>query len=101
MDTRTEIPLQAQPSAAPATARSAKESLSWDTEFRGPNTNYPPRAPDRASGLSRRTFPDAVLQNDAGRYELENVLISGCAPDSVTLNYAKVRVRGWDPEKKE
>ncbi|MEP7130638.1 MAG: hypothetical protein ABI770_05870 [Sphingomicrobium sp.] len=46
-------------------------------------------------------FPDAVLQNDAGRYELENVLISGCAPDSVTLDYAKVRVRGWDPEKKE
>ena len=46
-------------------------------------------------------FPDAVLQNDAGRYEFENVLISGCAPDSVTLNYAKVRVRGWDPEKKE
>ena len=46
-------------------------------------------------------FPDAVLQNDAGRYELENVLISGCAPDGVTLEYAKVRVRGWDPEKKE
>jgi hypothetical protein len=46
-------------------------------------------------------FPDAVLQNDAGRYEFENVLISGCAPDSVTLDYAKVRVRGWDPEKKE
>jgi hypothetical protein len=46
-------------------------------------------------------FPDAVLQNDAGRYEFENVLISGCAPDSVTLQYAKVKVRGWDPEKKE
>jgi hypothetical protein len=46
-------------------------------------------------------FPGAVLQNDAGRYELENVLISGCAPDSVTLDYAKVRVRGWEPEKKE
>lgn len=46
-------------------------------------------------------FPDAVLQNDAGRYELENVLISGCAPDSVTLDYAKVKVRDWDPEKKE
>jgi hypothetical protein len=45
-------------------------------------------------------FPDAVLQNDAGRYEFENVLISGCAPDSVTLDYAKVVVRGWDPAKK-
>ena len=46
-------------------------------------------------------FPDAVLQNDAGRYEFKDALISGCAPDSVTLDYAKVVVRGWDPEKKQ
>jgi hypothetical protein len=46
-------------------------------------------------------FPDAVLQNDAGRYELKDAIITGCAPDAVSLNYAKVRVRGWNPEKKE
>ena len=46
-------------------------------------------------------FPDAVLQNDAGRYEFKDAIITGCAPDGVSLNYAKVRVRGWDPEKKE
>ena len=46
-------------------------------------------------------FPDAVLQNDAGRYEFKDVMITGCAPDGVSLNYAKVIVRGWDPEKKE
>ena len=46
-------------------------------------------------------FPDAVLQNDAGRYELKDVVISGCAPDTVELNYAKVKVRGWNPETKE
>jgi hypothetical protein len=45
-------------------------------------------------------FPDAVLHNDAGRYEFKDALISGCAPDSVTLDYAKVQVRGWDPAKK-
>ena len=45
-------------------------------------------------------FPDAVLQNDAGRYELQNVFISGCAPDGVALNYSKVIVRGWDPATK-
>ena len=45
-------------------------------------------------------FPDAVLQNDAGRYEFQDAIITGCAPDSVTLDYAKVVVRGWDPEKK-
>lgn len=47
------------------------------------------------------TFPDAVLQNDAGRYELKEVIISGCAPDEISLNYGKVMVRGWDPAKKE
>ena len=46
-------------------------------------------------------FPDAVLQNDAGRYEFKDAIITGCAPDSVSLNYAKVIVRGWNPEKKE
>ena len=46
-------------------------------------------------------FPDAVLQNDAGRYELQNVMVSGCAPNGVALNYAKVVVRGWDPATKK
>ena len=46
-------------------------------------------------------FPDAVLQNDAGRYELKEVLISGCAADGVALNYAKVTVRGWDAATKK
>ena len=45
-------------------------------------------------------FPDAVLQNAAGRYEFKDAIITGCAPDSVSLNYAKVTVRGWDPARK-
>ena len=36
-------------------------------------------------------FPNAVLQNDAGRYELKEVLVSSCAPDSVDLDYASYR----------
>lgn len=46
-------------------------------------------------------YPDAVLQTAAARYELKEVIISGCAMDSVSLNYARVKVRAWDPEKKE
>jgi hypothetical protein len=45
-------------------------------------------------------FPDAVLQNAAGRYEFKDAIITGCAPDSVSINYAKVMVRGWDPARK-
>ena len=44
-------------------------------------------------------FPDAELQNASGRYELKDAIVTGCAADSVSLNYAKVTVRGWDPEK--
>ena len=47
------------------------------------------------------TFPDAVLHNDAGRYELKDVVISGCARESVALTYKKVTVRAWNPETKE
>ena len=46
-------------------------------------------------------FPDAVLQNDAGRYELKEIFISGCAADGVALNYAKVTVRAWDAATKK
>ena len=46
-------------------------------------------------------FPDAVLQNDAGRHELSDVVVSDCASDGVTLDYAKVTVRGWDPATKK
>ena len=55
-------------------------------------------------------FPDAVLQNAAGRYELKDVVITNCSSsgsggdrpmESLSLNYAKVQVRGWDPKKKE
>ena len=35
------------------------------------------------------------------RYELKDAVISNCAPGVVELRYAKVTVRGWDPEKKE
>jgi hypothetical protein len=35
------------------------------------------------------------------RYELTDAVISNCGPGAVTFAYAKVNVRGWDPEKKE
>ena len=34
-------------------------------------------------------------------YELSDVVIAGCARDAVSLNYRKVTVKGWNPEKKE
>lgn len=65
---------------------------------------------DRGSVTVKGKFPgctvgaahsDAVLQTAAGRYELTDVLITSCSPESMSLNYAKVQVRGWDSAKKE
>ena len=56
------------------------------------------RFPDCLVGA---TYPTALLQTAAGRYELSDVVISGCAAGGVALNYKKVTVRGWDPAKKE
>lgn len=46
-------------------------------------------------------YADATLQVAAARYELKDVQITSCSPDSVSLNYAKVQVRGWDPATKK
>ena len=58
------------------------------------------------------TFPDATLDDAAGRNSFSEVVVTRCPStaaspggqqesDAVTLSYAKVIVRGWDPAKKE
>ena len=47
------------------------------------------------------TFPDATLDDAAGRNSFSEVTVTRCDNDAVTLSYAKVTVRGWDPAKKE
>lgn len=46
-------------------------------------------------------FPAALLENATGTHELTDVTVASCTQDSFALNYAKVKVRGWNPEKKE
>ena len=50
-------------------------------------------------------YPSAELTTPGGRYALADVVVASCgggAPtEQVTLNYAKVKVRAWDPQKKE
>jgi hypothetical protein len=47
-------------------------------------------------------YPELELGDRANGYKLRDAIITSCASDSVTLNYAKkVTVRGWNPEKKE
>jgi type VI protein secretion system component Hcp len=46
-------------------------------------------------------YPELELGDDTKAYELQDAIVTGCAAESVSLNYSKVKVRGWDPEKKE
>ena len=45
-------------------------------------------------------YADAVVEDAAGRVELQDVIIADCAADAVELNYAKVKVRAWNPTTK-
>lgn len=54
------------------------------------------------------TFPDAELRTQATRYAFAGLVVTGCpggaagsasSSDPLVLTYAKVTVRGWDPEK--
>ena len=46
-------------------------------------------------------YPYVTLELATARYELKDAIISSCAQDAVALDYAKVKVRAWDPAKKE
>lgn len=46
-------------------------------------------------------YDNAAIGQGAERYEMQDVTVAACSPDSMSLNFKKVTVRGWDPEKKE
>ena len=58
-------------------------------------------------------YPSAELTTSGGRYAFQDVVVASCGgasgggaggslpTEQVTLNYAKVKVRAWDPQKKE
>ena len=54
-------------------------------------------------------YPSAELTTPGGRYALQDLVVASCGGGSggslpteqVTLNYTKVKVRAWNPEKKE
>lgn len=46
-------------------------------------------------------FTGIALVDGAARYQLGDVVVTGCAVGGASLDYAKVTVRGWDPAKKE
>ena len=46
-------------------------------------------------------YPTVELVEGAASYQLSDVVVTSCAAGGASLSYAKVKVRGWDPAKKE
>jgi hypothetical protein len=54
--------------------------------------------PDCAAG---KRYAGMQFAASGKRYALDDVVIDACVPGGATFRYGKVKVRGWDPEKKE
>jgi hypothetical protein len=48
-----------------------------------------------------KRYSGMQLAAAAVRYELKDVVITACTANIVSLDYAKVTVRGWNPEPKQ
>ena len=48
-----------------------------------------------------KRYAGAQFAGGGMMYQLEDVVVADCGQGGAILNYAKVKVRGWDPEKKE
>jgi len=48
-----------------------------------------------------KRYAGAQFAGGASRFELKDVVISNCAADGMSLDYAKVTVKGWNPEPKQ
>ena len=48
-----------------------------------------------------KRYGGAQFASSSMRYELKDVVIANCAVNGMSLDYAKVTVRGWDPQPKK
>jgi hypothetical protein len=48
-----------------------------------------------------KRYPRAEMGDGSVRFVIDNIIVTSCGSGGATLEYSKVRVRGWDPEKKE
>jgi len=49
----------------------------------------------------RARYPSLELGGGRQAYRFEDAVVTGCAPDGASFDYAKVTVRGWDPRPKQ
>ena len=81
-----------------ASAERTHKPLRMRMEYDGGSATLSGRFPACRVGAA---YPTATVGQGDERYEMQDVTIAACSPDSMSLTFKKVTVRGWDPEKKE
>ena len=81
-----------------ATGKRVHKPLSAQTYYDAGSVTLSGRFPACRVGAA---YNSAAIGHGNGRYEMSDVVVTNCATESISLNFAKVKVRGWDPEKKE
>ena len=95
---------------------SIKGRKGWDGSIKGNRASAPlsPGSPPASADSLRvkvrfpwldcrvgAAFPDAMLDDASASYAFSEVVVTRCDSDALSLGFAKVTVRGWDPAKKE
>ena len=81
-----------------ASAERTHKPLRMRMEYDGGNVTLNGRFPTCRVGAA---FPAATVGQGDERYEMRDVTVASCSPESMSLSFKKVTVRGWNPEKKE
>ena len=81
-----------------ASAERTHKPLRMRMEYDGGNVTLNGRFPACRVGAA---YPAATVGQGDERYEMRDVTVASCSPESMSLSFKKVTVRGWDPEKKE
>lgn len=98
----------AEPTAAQATGKRQHRPFAargiYDQGAPPPSGSLTVLANAGSCNLGAR-YPSLTLAGEGKAYLLEDVRVAGCAAsgpsEEITFVYGKVRVRGWNPEKKE
>ena len=81
-----------------ASAARTHKPLRVRMEYDGGSVTLKGRFPACRVGTA---YPNVAIGHGGERYDIQDATVTACSPDGMSLNFKKVTVRGWDPEKKE
>jgi hypothetical protein len=87
-----------QPAAGQATGKRMHKPLRMRMVYDGGSVTLSGRFPFCRVGTA---YDSVAIGHGNERYEMQDVTVTACSSESMSLNFKKVTVRGWNPETKE